>query len=238
MKRKYLLGCILAAGFTSGAAQAAVSTYDLLNNTAWKLQTTVVRSDDFNDGTLTNAGVDAGTVNQLIGANPGYVAITSTNYAGLGASGLPSPSGITYTAANGSSFIVDSAYKEGTAEFVIGGMDNAYVAYAGGSVTITLAGSSYNSFGVDLLNSGPWTTGSTGANYTVSLNGGALGTFNYTGGTTTTGLLGNPTGSFFGAITDSGSITSVTISTTAAKWSLDNVKFGNVSITPDRKSVV
>jgi hypothetical protein len=247
MKRKYLLAALLAVGaIATGAAQAAaIDTFDLNTTNAWKIKTTVTKSDDFNDGTLSGAGF---TIAPITGAtpSPGYVNVKAAGdtsaYAGLGASGLPSPSTISYSDSNGNLFLVDSAYKEGTspafAEFVIGGMDNSLVAYNSGALTISLAGTStFNSFGVDLLNADPWTTGQTPTSFSVTVNGnsGVLGSFSYTGAN---GLMGNPTGSFFGAVSNIGAIKSIVITPTGGRFSVDNVKFGTAAVTAPEPSTM
>jgi hypothetical protein len=247
MKRKYLLASLLAVGaIASGAAQAAaIDTFDLNTTNAWKIKTTVTKSDDFNDGTLSGAGFNTAPITGST-PSPGYVNVIAPGngaaYAGLGASGLPSPSTISYSDPNGNLFLVDSAYKEPVggvapfAEFVIGGMDNSLVAYNSGALTISLAGTSTaNSFGVDLLNADPWTTGQTPTSFSVTVNGnsGVLGIFNYTGAA---GLMGNPTGSFFGAVSNIGAIKSVVITPISGRFSVDNVKFGNAAVTAPEPS--
>jgi hypothetical protein len=236
MKRKYLLAALLAVGaIATGAAQAAaIDTFDLNTNNAWRIKTTVAAGDDFNDGTLTADGQPGVGPNQS-GTGLGFTALPGTSYAGWGMSGVApltvgALSGLTYTDSNGGMYLVDSSYKEVTAEFVIGGMDNSLTMYNSGALTISLAGTStFNSFGIDLLNADPWVTGQTPTSFNVTVNGnsGVLGSFTYTGAA---GLMGNPTGSFFGAVSNIGAIKSVVISPASGRFSVDNVKFGNAAV--------
>lgn len=236
MKRKYLLASLLAVGaIATGTAQAAITYYDLGDSNQWALQTTATRLDDFNDGSLQNAGGTSLTANttQVVGVG--------LSYNGVGVPGT-SPSNINY-AANATMYLVDSSFSQGVTgaavQYVIGsggiggGNDNGLFV-EGNDLLITYNGPASNSFGMDLLYSQAWGVNATQTPvpFTVTLNGGALGAVTY-GTNGYDGLAGNPIASFFGAIA-SAPITSILISSPSAMFSIDNVRFGTAAVaTPE-----
>jgi hypothetical protein len=215
MKIKYLLSCLAAtAAFASGSAQAAYTVYsDFSTVSALTDYNSPLVTDNFN-----------GTVNDIgVGGSTGYSG-PATSYNGLGSAPYPQPSGINYSSAS-DMYLIDKTYTEakpggGNYFFVGFGFEDSLVAYgtgAGGSktMTITAPAGSFGVFGVDL--------GAVDAagSYTVAINGGGAGN-TFTGPST---MLANPTGSYLGIVSTS-PITSVSITSSTGRFSVDNVVFG------------